>query len=130
MISPAKILTLLVILPIALALDIVGIVLVCFGFDDFFITDIIGLMFIGGWFYGLSIFTTEESTEIKIPSPRRKTELKRMKKGTIKQAKWAKRIKWIRPLCICGEFIAYLGCFLWWTTWVLVELKYGALSRI
>lgn len=38
-----------VMLIIALILDIVGIVLVCFGLDDFFITDIIGFLTVGAW---------------------------------------------------------------------------------
>src|SRR4030042_2150928 len=39
----------LIILPLAVVLDLVGIILVCFALDDFFITDIIGFATIGAW---------------------------------------------------------------------------------
>lgn len=39
----------LIIFPLALVLDLVGLILLCFGLDDFWIADAIGLIFIGGF---------------------------------------------------------------------------------
>jgi hypothetical protein len=143
--SPAKLVTILFILPIALIIDIVGIVLVIFGLDDFGLTDILGITLIGGWFFGFSMFSLQESSGVEIPSLEEKRsntkELKEqfnktakkqpnIKTSTTKNAKWAQRMKWIRPLSVVGELIPYLGCLPWWTVWVICELKYGDLSKI
>ncbi len=39
----------LIIFPLALILDLVGLILLCFGLDDFWIADAVGLVFIGGF---------------------------------------------------------------------------------
>jgi hypothetical protein len=44
----------LIMFPLAVLLDAIGLIILCFGLDDFWITDAIGLVFIGG----LMIFST------------------------------------------------------------------------
>lgn len=110
-----------VMLPLAILLDIVGIILVCFGLDDFGTTDAIGLLFIGGWSFFRSQLIGKAPTEIAAPPSR--AELKKTTKGTTQVAKWGKRLKWLRPVLICLEFIPYVGCFFWWTLLVIFELK-------
>lgn len=46
--------------PLAITIDLVGIVLVIFGLDDFFITDAIGWLTIGAW----SIFYSQTKSQI------------------------------------------------------------------
>jgi hypothetical protein len=62
----------LIMLPLAVMLDLTGIILVCFGLDDFFITDAIGWLTIGTWsmFYSqmkAQVGGTETETEAEMP---------------------------------------------------------------
>lgn len=118
----------IVMLPFAILIDLVGIILVCFALDDFFITDIIALFFIGGW----SFFRSQvkgKPQEVEMPSfgeqKRAVRQIKKAGKKTTKAAKWAKRLKWLRPLCIVGEIIPYVGWLPLWTVFVYFELKYS-----
>ena len=98
----------IIMFPLAIILDFVGLILICFGLDDCGITDIIGLIFIGSW----SFF---HSQTIQMTSGAKKT----LAKG----AKAAGRIKWLRPLFIAGEFIPYVGAAPCWTILVWFELQ-------
>ena len=111
-----------IMLPIALIIDAIGIILILFGLDDFFITDIIGLIFIGGWSFMRSQIIGK-TTKIEIPSPGRKAEIKDITNKTTKAAKLGRRLRWLRPLFICLEIIPYSGAFFWWTLLVIFELK-------
>jgi len=104
-------------LPLALLLDLIGIVLICFALDDFFITDIIGVATIGMWvFY---------KTGLTPPAPEstgQKAEKTAKKAGEIAEkvekiaAKAGKYGRWLRPiLCILGEVIPYIGWIPFWT---------------
>jgi hypothetical protein len=97
-----------IMLPLAILLDLIGIVLICFALDDFFITDIIGIVFIGGWIYFRSgaIKTTKGAKE---------------KAGKI--IKKMKKLKRLRFLCIGAELIPYIGALPSWTILVYFELK-------
>jgi len=77
------------------------------------IMDIVGLVFIGSWMWFRS-----SAKSITVP------------RGTgeriAKLSKWAKRLKWIRPLCIVIEMIPIFSSYL--PLWILVvwfELKYN-----
>lgn len=98
----------LIILPLAFLLDLTGIILICFGLDDFWITDAIGIIFIGGWIY-------IRSQTIKVT--------RRAKRGIGKVTKAARRLRWLRPLCIIGEFVPYVGVIPFWAILVFFELK-------
>ncbi len=116
----------LLILPFAAVIDIIGIVLVCFALDDFWITDIIAWTFIGSWGMFRSQFSSGQSAEIQMPSIGEKQKMgqeirsaqsqkaQKMAKG----AKTAKNIKWL-------EFIPYVGALPLWTISVYMTIKYS-----
>lgn len=99
-----------IMMTVAIALDLVGLILLIFGLDDFFITDILGIFFIGGWI----LF---RSGTMKVT--------KKAGAKMAKAAKWAKRVRWLRPLLIFAEFIPYVGALPCWILLVYSELKYG-----
>jgi len=70
--------------------------------------DIFGLIFIGGWmfFRSQTIQTTGRAAA---------------RLGKI--SKWAKRMKWLRPLLIIGEFIPIVGILPLWIIAVYFELQ-------
>jgi hypothetical protein len=118
----------IVMFPLAILLDLIGIILVIFSLDDFFITDIIGFAFIGSWGYFRSQIREKETTIQTAPAEERRElskkikevrkpqkEVKVAKKGA-KVAKWGRRLKWL-------ELIPYLGWLPFWTVSVYFELK-------
>lgn len=105
----------LIILPLAIIIDTVGIVLVCFALDDFFITDIVGWATIGVWSAFRSQIKGSGST-IEKPDVGKKTQKETKAIKTTKAAKWA---KWIRFL----EFVPYLGALPFWTISTFLILK-------
>ena len=123
----------LVILPIAVTLDVIGIILICFALDDFFITDIIGFATIGTWSWFRSQVKDKESAVGMPDREERKTQAQQIQRSpkeaeatkttkagkaakTTKSAKW---IKWVRFL----EFVPYVGVLPFWTISVFFELK-------
>jgi len=117
-------------LPLALTLDVIGIVLVCFALDDFFITDIIGWLTLGVW----SAFRSqvkEGGATIEMPDIEERREQTQQFKQTQKEIKTAKTskattttkaakwAKWIRFL----EFVPYLGVLPFWTISTFFILK-------
>lgn len=70
--------------------------------------DIFGIIFIGGWMFFRS--QTVQATG-------------RAAARVGKIGKWAKRLKWLRPLLIIGEFIPIVGILPLWTLVVYFELK-------
>lgn len=95
-------------IPLALGLDLVGVVLICFGLDDFGITDMVGIGFINGWLILRGKKTIHDQS----------------KKGTIGQIKnifTGKTSKFIVPMF--GELIPYLGALPFWTLSVLFNLS-------
>jgi hypothetical protein len=123
----------LIILPFAVFIDLIGIVLVCFGLDDFWITDIIAWIFLGSWSFLRSQITPSSGAEPMDISQIRKgkgdlqkqlqetkkisEETKKAQKGA-KAAKWGKRIKWL-------EFIPYVGALPLWSVSVYMTIKYS-----
>ena len=109
----------LLIFPLAIFLDLVGIGLLCFGFDDFGVTDVIGIVFIGGWalFRSWVIETTKDlTTKVKETRATRKEASARIGKA-------AKNMKWTRIVSFAGELIPYIGALPFWTILVYSELK-------
>lgn len=121
----------LIILPIAVIIDIISIILLIFGLDDFWITDAIALFFIGSW-GAIRPQPASEEAEIRIPligpEDRKKAlgqikeeakkiseEVQKAQKAA-KTAKWAKRLKWL-------ELIPYIGAFPFWTISVYLTIK-------
>ncbi len=70
--------------------------------------DILAIVFIGGW-------TWFHSGTVKVTGK----AAKRMGKA----AKWAKRMKWLRPLLFILEFIPVVGSLPLWMLVVYLELK-------
>lgn len=105
---------------IAISLDSIGVILVCFGLDDFGITDIVGIATIGLWTYMRS-----QTMKVTRGAAQRITKATKQAKRTIKSAKWAKRLKWLRPLLVVGELIPYVGILPCWVVLVYLELKYS-----
>jgi len=97
-----------VVFPLAILLDLIGLILICFGLDDFGVTDIIGIIFIGGW----ALF---RSQTLKMTAGAEKT--------IAKASKRAKRLKWLRPLAIIAECVPYVGAAPCWTILVFTELQ-------
>lgn len=77
---------------------------------SFFVVDIFAIALIGGWM----LF---RSGQLKVT----KGAGARMAKA----AKWAKRLRWIRPLFILIEFIPVVGMLPLWIILVYFELKYS-----
>lgn len=106
----------IIMLPLAIILDLIGIILIFFALDDFFITDIIGIVFIVGWIYF-------RSGTIKVTKKVEKKVGKITTEKAGKMAKKIKKLKWLRPLCILAELIPYIGALPSWTILVFFELK-------
>lgn len=73
-----------------------------------FLSDIIGLLVIGGWMF----FRSQSVTVTGRAAAR-----------VGKMARWARKMKWLRPLCFILEFIPIVGILPLWTVAVYFELK-------
>lgn len=113
----------LIMLSLAVVLDAIGIILVCFALDDFFITDIVGWLTLGVW----SSFRSQirgSGGAIEMPNiEERRKEAQKLKQAktakTAKTAKAGKGARWIRFL----EFVPYLGVVPFWTISTFLILK-------
>ncbi len=99
-----------IILPLAIILDITGAILLCVGLDDFFLTDIIGIIFIGGWM----LFRSGKVIE----TPKRGGGLFRM--DFLRKLFRGKYKRFLTPFI--GEIILYLGALPFWSLAVYFEL--------
>lgn len=93
----------LIMLPLAAIIDIID-----FFVASILILDIVAILVIGGWIYS------------------RSGQLKATRGATArlgKAAKWAKRLRWLRPLLIVIEFIPIVGMLPLWVLLVYFELK-------
>jgi hypothetical protein len=122
--SPFGIIDALLIFPtmllLGLALDIVGVVLACFGLDDFGILDIVGLVVIGGWLLFRSGGERQLGENVQMPPgvKEKKAAIKKGSKLVKRLAKVGLRVLIIGIL----EFIPYIGAILFgWTLLVLME---------
>jgi len=115
-----------IMMSVALILDGIGIILILFLLDDFFITDVIGTMIIGGWLF----FRSGTAPSM----PERKEAAGKVEKGAASTAakaadaekavqKVGRSGRWLKPLlCGAGELITYLGALPFWTYAVYSEL--------
>lgn len=120
----------LIMVPVALTLDCIGIMLVLVALDDFGIMDIVGICTIGAW-----TFFRSKGQEMRVStSAKEKTEkavakigekVKKLEQKLPKATKWAKRLKWLRPLLMIVEVIPYVGSFPLWTICVFLTLIHG-----
>ena len=95
----------LMILPLAVFIDLIGVIIVLFGADDFGILDIIGLCTIGAW----QLFKAGKMTAPKV------------KKGSILKKIFTGR--WSRFFVTWGgEIIPYVGWLPFWTWAVYFQL--------
>ncbi|MBI4123098.1 MAG: hypothetical protein HY458_01900 [Parcubacteria group bacterium] len=97
-----------IMMSIAGIIDIIGIGLVLFGLDDFFITDFIAYCTIGLWML------------FRGSRPQMET---RGAQAEARTAKMAGRSKWLRPVAFIGEVIPYVGALPLWTFMVYSELQ-------
>lgn len=100
--SPAT----LIMLPLAIGLDVIGIILLCFGLDDLGITDIIGIVFIDTWLYF---------------QRRKKAKNNSGLAGFFKNLFTGNITKYIVPTAV--ELTPYVGAFPTWTFSVLINLS-------
>ena len=84
--------------------------------------DLLGLLLIGGWMWFRS--STKE-TQSNIPQRRISQKVKKLNRAEMKTAKWAKRLKWLRPLLIISELVPAIDFLPDWTIVVYLELKYS-----
>lgn len=99
----------MIMMPIAIILDLVGIILIIFGLDDFFITDIIGIIFISTWMF-------IRSGAVAVPERMQKRTQGRVA-NLFRGSKWR---KFLTP--VIGELIPYVGAFPCWTLAVYYEI--------
>lgn len=146
----------IIILPIALAIDIIGIILICFGLDDFGILDTIAFVVFFPWtlmrmlYFGIDDYFEEEIKEAAQESqPQRKEAPPKMRPvSQIKQGRRARKgakkaLKKVAKktakkgtksgirflVSLFGELIPYLGALPFWTVTVVWEL-WGSIKRL
>ena len=97
-----------VMMSVAIVIDLIGIIIVCFGLDDFGITDIIGIIFIGSWMF----FRSGTMPERKTPAKKSGGGEKTAARNTLRRF----------GLTGLAELVPYLGALPWWTITVYKEL--------
>jgi len=123
----------IVMFPIALILDLFGVVCLILylafgiGLPLSYIPDVIGIIVIGGWSLMRSQslrITRPRAPEVKRVKKRAQKRIAKIERRIARSAKWAKRLRWLRPLLIVVEFIPFLGDIAFsWTLMVYFELK-------
>ena len=100
----------IIMFPLAIILDFAGLLLAIFGVTEIFsyVTDFIGLIFIGLWTYSHS-----QTVKVTYGAAARLTKV----------AKLARTLRWLRPLLIVLEFVPFVGAAPCWTILVWFELQ-------
>lgn len=139
----------IVMLPFAVIIDLIGIILLIFALDDFWITDIIAFTFIGTWSYFRSQVAPPPKAQVQMPSPsydyfkqkkRFKEKIGKFKHaegfaaqkaqsaaaaGDAKRAqKFSKAARTARNLKFL-ELIPYVGSLPLWSISVYMTIKYS-----
>ncbi len=105
---------------IALTIDIVGVVLICFGLDDFGILDIVGLIIFGTWVFARSGGEKNLSDQKSVSTTKEKSAA--IKKQGTTLLKRLGRVGLRAGLIAILEFIPYIGAILFgWTIVVVIE---------
>lgn len=86
-------------------------------FEPFDPVDIFAFVFFGAWMVFRSMLKGEKIGEKKVP--------KKAAAAVQKATKWAKRLKWLRPLLFILEMIPLVGAAPFWVVAVYLELKHG-----
>ena len=109
----------IIMFPLAIILDFAGLLLAIFGVTEIFsyVTDFIGLIFIGLWTYSHS-----QTVKVTYGAAARSTKVAKLARLT-KVAKLARRMRWLRPLLIILEFVPIVGAAPCWTILVWFELQ-------
>ena len=109
----------IIMFPLAIILDFAGLLLAIFGVTEIFsyVTDFIGLIFIGLWTYSHS-----QTVKVTYGAAARLTKVAKLARLT-KVAKLARRMRWLRPLLIILEFVPIVGAAPCWTILVWFELQ-------
>jgi len=109
-----------VMLIIALTIDILGIVLICFGLDDFGILDIIGLVIFGTWVFVRSGGEKNLKDQKSLSTTKEKSAA--IKKQGTTLLKRLGRVGLRAGIISIFEFIPYVGAILFgWTIVVAIE---------
>ncbi len=95
-----------IMLPLAIFFDLIGIIIVCFGLDDFGITDIFAIVIFGPWMF-LKSGNAPDMQKLKKGKKPPQGPGKKLFNTAIK------------------EIIPYLGAFPWWTITVIGVLREG-----
>jgi hypothetical protein len=93
-------------LPLAVGLDVAGILLLCFGLDDFGITDAIGIVFIDTWLFFQGSRTVKGNRGLS---------------GFFQKAFKGNVAKYVTPTTL--EMIPYVGALPMWTISILYNLS-------
>jgi len=127
----------IIMFPLAIILDFAGLLLAIFGVTEIFsyVTDFIGLIFIGLWTYShsqtvkVTYGAAARLTKVaklarltKVAKLARLTKVAKLARLT-KVAKLARRMRWLRPLLIILEFVPIVGAAPCWTILVWFELQ-------
>lgn len=94
-----------IMLPLAIFIDLIGISLLILALDDFFVTDIIGFIIFSSWIFFRSGTKTQKKQQQKLTKKPSSGPGRKIFGTLIKEA------------------IPYLGAFPWWTITVWKELK-------
>lgn len=86
-------------------------------FEPFDPVDIFAIIFFGAWMVFRAMLKGEKLEEKKVP--------KKAAAAVQKAAKWAKRLKWLRPLLFILEMVPLVGAAPFWVVAVYLELKHG-----
>jgi len=96
-----------IMLPLAILFDLISLILLIFALDDFGITDIFGILLIGGWMFSRGqTVAMPEKTKQKVEKG-----LKKLFRG---------KGRFLTP--VIGEVIPYVGALPFWTLAVYYEL--------
>ncbi len=88
-------------------------------FEPFDPIDIFALIFFGAWMVFRAMLGGRKP-EIRVPEKAKKAAA-----AVQKATKWAKRLKWLRPLLFILEMIPLVGAAPFWVVAVYLELKHG-----
>ncbi len=112
---------------LAVIVDVLEIVfdLTVVGFVVALALDIFAYAVIGGWMMvrGSDVKVSEKAAETL-----KKATKEQFKKISTKQAKWTKRLKWMRPVLPIFELIPFVSIVPCWIVAVYFELKYGKMG--
>jgi len=104
---------------LALTIDVISVVLICFGLDDFGILDIIGLLIFGTWVFVRSGGQKDIRNQKPVSTKEKTAAIKKQGSTILKRLG---RVGLRAGIIAIFEFIPYLGAILFgWTLLVIIE---------